>query len=318
MNFDIFNGDADGICALLQLRLAQPKNAELITGIKRDIKLLSNVTVSEGDEVTVLDVSMEKNQQDLSRILSRGAKVLYMDHHRAGDIPQHENLTALIDTDPTVCTSLLINQYLDGAYAKWAAVGAFGDNMQASADKLCAELDVKQAEQMHLQNLGIAINYNGYGAAVEDLHYHPAKLYEMLLDYADPGECIRDHSSIYQDLYQAYESDMAKTSELEPEEETDTTAVYILPDAAWARRVSGVLGNSLANAHPARAHSIISVSPKDGYVVSVRAPKGNLHGAGELCAKFPTGGGREGAAGINQLPEDMLTIFIRDFQNTYR
>ncbi len=31
MNYDIFNGDADGIIALLQLRLADPIDSQLIT-----------------------------------------------------------------------------------------------------------------------------------------------------------------------------------------------------------------------------------------------------------------------------------------------
>ena len=42
-NFDVFNGDADGICALHQLRLTYPVSATLITGAKRDIKLLEKV-----------------------------------------------------------------------------------------------------------------------------------------------------------------------------------------------------------------------------------------------------------------------------------
>lgn len=45
MNIDIFNGDADGICALIQLRLAYPAEAQLVTGVKRDIVLLSRVSV---------------------------------------------------------------------------------------------------------------------------------------------------------------------------------------------------------------------------------------------------------------------------------
>ncbi len=43
MHYDVFNGDADGITALLQLRLAEPKSSTLVTGIKRDIKLLKQV-----------------------------------------------------------------------------------------------------------------------------------------------------------------------------------------------------------------------------------------------------------------------------------
>ena len=37
---DIFNGDADGILALHQLRLTNPQKSRLITGVKRDTKLL--------------------------------------------------------------------------------------------------------------------------------------------------------------------------------------------------------------------------------------------------------------------------------------
>ena len=42
-DYDVFNGDADGICALVQLRHAEPRNAQLITGVKRDISLLKQV-----------------------------------------------------------------------------------------------------------------------------------------------------------------------------------------------------------------------------------------------------------------------------------
>ena len=38
--YDVFNGDADGICALQQLRLQFPREAERISGLKRDIDLL--------------------------------------------------------------------------------------------------------------------------------------------------------------------------------------------------------------------------------------------------------------------------------------
>lgn len=38
--YDVFNGDADGICALVQLRLASPADSVLITGVKRDIELM--------------------------------------------------------------------------------------------------------------------------------------------------------------------------------------------------------------------------------------------------------------------------------------
>ena len=104
--YDVFNGDADGICALLQLRLAAPADSTLITGVKRDIDLLKQVVAAPGDEITVLDVSMDTNRAALDAALAAGAKVTYVDHHFPGEIPQHGNLTAHINTDASCCTSL--------------------------------------------------------------------------------------------------------------------------------------------------------------------------------------------------------------------
>ncbi len=65
MHYDVFNGDADGIISLLQLRLAQPKEAQLVTGVKRDIQLLDKLNVKAGDSLIVLDISMQKNNAGL-------------------------------------------------------------------------------------------------------------------------------------------------------------------------------------------------------------------------------------------------------------
>ena len=103
---DICNGDADGLCALHQLRLAEPRNAELITGLKREIGLLSQVKAEPGLVVTVLDVSLDRNRSALMNLLEAGASVFYFDHHYAGTLPQHEKLQAVIDFSPGVCTSI--------------------------------------------------------------------------------------------------------------------------------------------------------------------------------------------------------------------
>src|SRR5688572_21602301 len=132
-SYDIFNGDADGLCALHQLRLAAPRAAELVTGVKRDVKLLQRVAAGPGDELTVLDISMKSNAAALAAVLERGARVTWFDHHVAGDIPQNSGLEAHIDTSPTVCTSLIVDRHLNGAHRLWAVVAAFGDNLVSSA-----------------------------------------------------------------------------------------------------------------------------------------------------------------------------------------
>ena len=125
--FDVFNGDADGILSLVQLRLSDPRpKAKLVTGRKRDIKLLDRVNAKKGNAVTVLDISMKSNADDLRRILDAGADVFYVDHHNAGDIPTHPNLYAIIDTSPEICTAMLVDDCLEGAHRAWAVTAAFG------------------------------------------------------------------------------------------------------------------------------------------------------------------------------------------------
>ena len=315
---DVFNGDADGICALLQLRQGETEDSsELITGIKRDIQLLKQVTAQSGDQVTVLDISLDNNRADLLRILNTGAEVFYCDHHFYGTIPEHPNLTTRINTEADICTSLLINQYLDNKHYLWAVTGAFGDNLNRSAQSLAQQHQLGTAQAETLQELGILLNYNGYGASIEDLHFHPAELFKQILPYPDPFEFINNPQSAFTALKQGYQEDSAHISSLSSEYETDKVALFILPDAPWARRMSGIFSNDLVNRYPDRAHAVLTHNKQGGYLISVRAPLNNKTGADELCRQFDGGGGRQAAAGINHLPVEQLDLFIERFSQQF-
>ncbi len=314
--FDVFNGDADGICALQQLRLDEPRQSRLITGVKRDIRLLRRVSAGTGDQVTVLDISLDKNRTDLLRLLNEGAEICYFDHHFAGEIPVHPRLKAVIDPSPATCTSLLVNDHLSGKFCAWAVTGAFGDNLDNSAREVAAPLGLDDQQLDKLRQLGIYLNYNGYGASVEDLHFPPDQLFHSLHPYTDPFAFIEE-SEIFHHLKEGYEADMEKARQLRPELETERYALYRLPAEPWARRVSGVLGNQLAQEAPQRAHALLTQLPEGGYLVSVRAPLTSREGADKLCRQFPTGGGRKAAAGINLLPEDQLDNFVAAFREIF-
>jgi len=316
-SWDVFNGDADGICALLQLRLAEPRNSQLITGVKRDIELLQQIDAKAGDQVTVLDISLDKNRSHLKRILDIGSQVFYVDHHYAGEIPNSSSLKTLINEAPDVCTSLLINHYLRGAYQHWAIVGTFGDNLKKSALGLAKSQNLSESNLSALERLGVLINYNGYGANITDLHFHPEELYKLMLPFENPLDFISDCSQVYDKLETGYEDDFRAAENAHILFANDAVAIYVLPNQAWARRVSGVFGNYLANQSPDCAHAVLTEKSKGNYLVSVRAPLNNKLGAADLCRQFPTGGGREAAAGINDLPADMLEEFISLFRESY-
>ena len=112
---DVFNGDADGLCALHQLRLAAPRHCHLVTGPKRDVRLLARIDARKGDSVTVLDISLDVNRTALDVLLARGVDVAWFDQHCAGDVPVHPGLSATIDSAPDVCTAMLVDRHLGGS-----------------------------------------------------------------------------------------------------------------------------------------------------------------------------------------------------------
>ncbi len=313
---DVFNGDADGICALHQLRLAAPADSQLVTGPKRDISLLKRVHAEPGDRVTVLDVALSKNRQALDALLEAGVNVRYFDHHQPGEIPNHPNFAAHIDTDANVCTSLLVNDYLGGQHLAWAVTAAFGDNLAESALRAAQPLGLSADQLALLQSLGECLNYNGYGEALDDLFFDPAELYRQLRPYADPLAFAAE-SPAYRTLKTGYADDMARAVAVPAAESRPAGRIFLLPAEKWARRISGVFGNRLAVEAPEQAHAVLTGKPDGGYVVSVRAPQSTRSGADTLCSQFETGGGRKGAAGINHLPEDELGRFIASFYTVF-
>jgi hypothetical protein len=317
MNYDVFNGDADGIIALLQLRLSTPQQSVLVTGVKRDINLLAQVNVQSGDKLTVLDISLEQNIDGVNLALANGAQVFYTDHHRSGRIPNHNNLQANIDLDANTCTALIIDKLIGGQFHLWAITAAYGDNLIAKAEQLSATAGLTFEQAAQLKELGTLINYNGYGAKVEDLHFHPAELYKLLLQYSSPLDVISDKNSPFALLQQAYQTDLDAVLNIKPTYKSTQLTLYILPDTPWARRISGVYGNLLANQTPSSAHAVLTESGDGNYLLSLRAPLDNKHGAAEICSQFATGGGRAAAAGINRLPIAQLPEFIATVEAFY-
>jgi hypothetical protein len=311
MNIDVCNGDADGLCAVVQWRLHAPQPACLITGLKRDIALLERVQAVAGDELLVCDVSLRRNRLALLRLLQVGASVRYFDHHAPGDVPVHPLLQAHIDEAGDTCTSLLVDRYLSGRYQAWAVVGAFGDNLTAVADGLATGLGLSLEDRRRLQNLGEAINYNAYGESEQDVLLPPARLYERLVRYPDPLAFLAQEP-VAAELASRRQTDLQQAQSLTPHFQNTLVSVYVLPDVPWSRRVSGSLCNALASAQRQRALALLRATADGDYVVSVRAPLSAPQGAAEFCRGFG-GDGRAGAAGIDHLPAWQLQPFIAAF-----
>jgi hypothetical protein len=296
---DVCNGDADGLFALIQWRLAHPAATHLVTGLKHDIDLLDRMRVSPGDEVNVFDLAMSRNQTGLRRALKVGARVRYFDHHHAGDIPQHANLQAYIDTSPEVCTSVLVDRYLQGRHRAWAVAAAYGDNLTVTAEQLATQSDYSADVRAHLRQLGEAVNYNAYGESADDVLIHPAYLYRVLIKHADPLQFGADQVLI-DDMAARLRADLDRAQSVSPCHESERVCVFQFGDAAWARRVTGPWANSLARRDPQRAHVVARVRADGLITVSIRAPLAQREGADRLARQFG-GEGRAASAGIDAL-----------------
>ncbi|WP_233853631.1 acetyltransferase [Paraburkholderia sp. HD33-4] len=309
--FDVFNGDADGICALHQLRLAEPVDAIPITGAKRDVMLLRRANAQPGDSVTVLDISLDSNRDSLIALLDRGVAIDYFDHHFPGPIPTHALLTTHIDTSPDMCTALIVDRHLQGRYTPWAVVAAYGDNLHPAAHRAAIACATIWSDEQKLRELGEAINYNAYGDSVADLAVDPVEMYRAIQPFQNPLEFIAS-TRILPQLQARRTEDLELALGLATIRRLANGTVHILPDAAWARRVRGEFANLVARRDPARAHAVLTSRGDGRYVASIRAPLDCPRGADALCRQFG-GNGREAAGGIGGLDLARLDEFAAAF-----
>ena len=315
----VFNGDADGLCALQQLRLAEGIDAAafLVSGPKRETALLQKVVASAGDAVTVLDLSFDTNRAAAEALLERGVHLRYFDHHYAGELPRHAQLEAHIDCSPAACTSVIVDRFLGGTHRPWAVAGAYGDNLDETASALAAGgLETSSGESELLRRLGVALNYNSYADTETDMFFAPLALHARLARHADPLSFVHEDSA-FGALWDGYCADMERILGLQPAAHNEHAALFVLPDEVWARRVRGVLANRLAREAPRRAHAVLLPNGAGGMSVSVRAALDQPTGAAVLCRSWPTGGGREAAAGINELAMADVGEFTRRFMNHF-
>jgi hypothetical protein len=261
-----------------------------------------------GDRVTALDIALPGNRDALLELLARGVQVRYVDHHEPGPLPRHPLLEALIDTDPEVCTSVLVDRMLEGSARAWAVVGAFGDNLAGTANRLADALGCDSGARARWRELGESINYNAYGLSEDDLVYRPAELYRALAPFRDPDRFVASQPHAAR-LAEARTADLGEADSVRGAPLGGGARLYLLPDARWARRVFGSLANRRVELEPRLAHAVAVPRPGGAqFLVSLRVPPGGPASAHDLCSPFG-GGGRKRAAGIDHLSAQGLEAF---------
>lgn len=325
-DYDVFNGDADGLCALHQLRLEEPREATLVTGPKRDIALLGRVAAvlagradAARSRVRVLDISLARNRAALIALLEAGVQVTWFDHHEPGEIPDHPLLEARIDTDPAVCTSILVDRALGGLHRRWAVCAAFGDGMPGAAIALARELPpatrLDESGLRALRRIGEALNYNAYAADTGTAVESAESIYGRMEGLRDPL-ALADWPLIAS-LERMSLDDLAESLGSGPVVDRPQAAAWILPATLAARRARGLIAQHLRAANPQRAILIVAPDGRGRADISIRCVGAPGRSASGLAARFDGGGGRAGAAGIDRIPVARVDEVLAAFQTWY-
>ncbi len=315
-NYDVFNGDTDGIFAWHQLRLTHPRDAEIVTGVKRDVNLASKVNAEEGDLVTIMDVSHAKNRKDVQRILDSGAIIEYFDHHDPKELIEHPNITYHINTEPNISTGLIVNSHVNGQNRLWSIATAFGDNHLDLAMNMAKSESLSDEQVLILKQIGLVVNYNSYGQTIEDLFYSPEEIAEAARACGSDIFKFLEQGDIFSTLLENFNADMSSAVCQEPFSISKNGVIYTLPNEAWTHRIMGSFSNHLVSTNKNLACAIAVLNSDGTYRISVRSSINNPHGAGNLCGNFG-GGGREKAGGINNLPASDMNTFKEEFDKVF-
>ncbi len=283
MRWYAYNGDADGICSMVQWGLVYGIEGHRVTGVKRDIELLERVNPNIGDDIIVMDISLARNYARAVELSSQGFDITWFDHHLAGE--SIDGITTHIDTSANICTARIVEKVL-GVESDWAQVALHGDGLSIHSSK------------PEFKELGELLNYNGYGADLSDLHYHPDDLLRLCLEAKTPQVFVE--TSAFADLKAGFESDLEYAQNIAIED-----GFYLLPNEPWARRVVGVMAHRI-NESGGGPH-VIAIDKGGTFQVSIRGSK-NI---GELCKMFG-GGGRATAGGIDALPKRQITALMKE------
>lgn len=313
MYYDLFNGDADGMISTHMYRTFMPKDSIKFTGMKRDIKLLRHVTKAHDSIITVFDVSLASNDDYVEKILQNNNNIRWFDHHDPGETDFGDRLMAKIDPDPDCCTAILVDKHLDGLYRPWTIAAAFGDNLHKQAEEMNPNMSQERMDT--LRTIGETLNYSGYGNTEDDLLAQPIDIYEDMAQYRNPFNYFR-RSRLFHAIHDQMLADKEQLSRSTVLFDEEFGMVVQLPSSVASSRYSGIYSNDLAMSDPDKAFAIVTANGED-FKVSIRAPINRPTGAVTLANQFPTGGGREKAAGINVLPQDKIHEFYSGFSDIF-
>ena len=210
--------------------------------------------------------------------------------------------TAKAEAAADDCNSLQIDQLLGGSHRPWALVGAYGNHHKQAADRLGRESQFTPQDCAQLQTLGELISYNASPLQPGYAYLAPGALYARLRQHEDPLKLMRC-DPLVQELDALRQRDLQQAMALSPYWQDAQASVYLLPDAPWSHRASGLLNNQLAALEPERANAVLRPMAAGTFQAQVQAGMRRVAHSGEPRRKWI----------IDHLPATEVDCFITAF-----
>jgi hypothetical protein len=244
----VFNGDADGLCALQQLRLVEPGDATLVTGVKRDIGLLERVNAAGADAITVLDISLDRNRR-------LGCCALFRPSY-AGEVPEHPHFEPHIEE---ISGSVPHTGRSPSTDASRGDRSAFGDGLPRVGAAMASAID----SIIHGGDIGEQSISTIMPGRTSPISHSPRRTANQMVPFEDPpisfGSRRRSHGWPQATGWCAGKCTAACAAGAR-------ATIVVLQDEPWARRVIGVLANELARL-PRQRHCRTLAKARGGFVV---------------------------------------------------
>jgi hypothetical protein len=285
LEIDVFNGDADGLFAAHQLRLAEPgpdpAAGAVVTGLKREIACSNRIDVPAGrrDATARASTSRSAATAPRSSACSRRARPCAgSTTTMPATCPRHPRLRAHIDTAPETCTSLIVDRELRGAIGagQWprpsattSAPSPTRSAADAGADRGRTGAAARTRRGGQLQRLRRDARRRADragGAVCAAGRVMPIRSTSFATTRSSPN------------WPRAGAADLAGAVQLRPWRQCGGGAVFVLPDEGWSRRVLGSFRQPAGRAFVDSAFAVLKARAEGGYLASVRAPAGAAEG----------------------------------------
>ena len=268
-----------------------------------------------------------------------GLGVTWYDHHDPGGPIAHPALALNINQAPETCTAVIVNAVTGHNHPLWAAMGAYGDNLSATASALASAGGASSHEAALLRRVGVLLNYNAYGDEPGDALFDAAEIAARMAPIASALDFCWEPSIIAPLAAQLRRGPRALPRARSPGGVGLGASAFLVPDEAFARRYGATWANERVMQKPGEALAVLHPRKDGTYTVSIRSPRdwragsarlqrirggadrgrserkgakdgeGAVPSAAELAKEFPTGGGRKLAAGIDVVARGSVGAF---------